>query len=423
MDKTSTVSKSFTENIQEYFKPLYDYLSIKLKDLSINNSSSRDLFIKCLQKYGVVLIVLFFILFMVYFATTDIFVMSTHLYLYYAIILIPLIFGISYSFSLFRRISDSPVVFLVGAGGIFLLIGLIYLYSKIKFTASIAKFSNIILLLFIFLIALIALAIFYKIFLNYLNRQTGWIGFIIQFLFYLPCLISDFITYEVKTTPNVVFVLFILELLLILGYMYIPTIIQKISINSDNIDLLKNSVFLNESTTIANNEIFRMYDKHHETYTFRKNYAFSMWIYVNTQQPSYLPYSKETTIFDYGKGKPSLVYNTQNEKGKYTIQYSNTNTNTSTFEIDIPNQKWNYLVFNINDNITDFFLNGKLVKSLITDKNNIPTFSESDFASVGDKNGLDGAICNIKYYKTPLTKYEITNSYNLLMYKNPPIQQ
>jgi hypothetical protein len=42
--------------------------------------------------------------------------------------------------------------------------------------------------------------------------------------------------------------------------------------------------------------------------------------------------------------------------------------------------------------------------------------------TIGEDNGLDGAICNVKYYKNPLTKYEITNSYNLLMYKNPPIQ-
>jgi hypothetical protein len=55
----------------------------------------------------------------------------------------------------------------------------------------------------------------------------------------------------------------------------------------------------------------------------------------------------------------------------------------SVFEIDILNQKWNYLVFNINDNITDLFINGKLAKSVITNNDNIATFSELDTVTIG----------------------------------------
>jgi len=267
------------------------------------------------------------------------------------------------------------------------------------------------------------MAIFYKLFLNFLNRQTGWLGFVIQFLFYVPCFIIDFIKYEYKTTPNIVFILFIAEIILILLYIYIPKLVKKLSISNDNIDLFKDSAFLNVSKTISNNEIFKIYDKYDETYTYRKNYAFSMWIYINPQQNSYFPYSKETTIFNYGEGKPSIKYSNNNKNGKYTIQYSNNTTiNDSLFEIDIPNQKWSYLVFNIHDNITDLFVNGQLVKSVITDQDNIATFSELDNVVIGDDEGLDGAICNIKYYKNPMSKYEISNSYNLFMYKNPPVE-
>jgi hypothetical protein len=39
---------------------------------------------------------------------------------------------------------------------------------------------------------------------------------------------------------------------------------------------------------------------------------------------------------------------------------------------------------------------------------------------VGAANGLDGAICNIQYYTTPLTSGQVANTYNLLALRNPP---
>jgi len=415
--------QTLSQRTVQYFKPIYDHLSEKTADLSTTDTNRRDFFIECIKKYGILLVILVCVLIIIYFSTTDILATTSNLYVYYILILIPLIIGIFYLFPVFSHFSGSPFVFLIGAGAVLLLIGGIYLYSKIKITKSFAQMSNIAILLIVCLFILFGLAIFYKLFVNILNKQTGWIGFVIQFAFYLPCLISDILTSELKTTPNVVFVLFVLEILLVLLYFYLPPLIRVLSVSNNNIDLLKNSVFLNLSKSIAHNEIFRIYDSKNLTYTFRKNYAFSMWIYVNPQQSSYFPYSKETNIFDYGDGKPSIKYSNNNQKGTSRIQYSNNTTkNKSIFELDIPNQKWNYLVFNINDNITDLFINGKLVKSLITNNDNIATFSEFDTVTIGEDNGLDGAICNVKYYKTPLTKYEITNSYNLLMYKNPPVQ-
>jgi hypothetical protein len=41
--------------------------------------------------------------------------------------------------------------------------------------------------------------------------------------------------------------------------------------------------------------------------------------------------------------------------------------------------------------------------------------------TVGEDGGLDGAVCNVTYYKNEQTKFQITNMYNLLMNKNPPI--
>jgi hypothetical protein len=417
---------------ESYFKPLYEYLLDRTKDLAIPDSNTRDFFIECLQKYSILIILTILILVIIYFASKDVNSLTTNLYLYYIAILVPLIAAIIFLFPLFRNFSGSPLIFLFGVGFVAFFIGMLYLYIDQPPTKSTLVFTNGMFVLLFFLAVLVGLAIFYKVFLNYLNRQTGWLGFFIQFLFYLPCLISDFLTRELKTTPNVVFVLFILEIVLILLYFYLPHFLQKITINRHNVDLFSKSLFLNTSKTIGKNETFRINNKNKNSYTFRKNYAFSMWIYVNPQQSSYLPYSIETNIFDYGNGKPSIKYNGQNQTGKYRIQYSNnaaTDTSSMTpastnsdFLIDLPNQKWNYIVFNVNENTTDLFINGKLIKTIFTHKNNIATFSELDTVTVGDDHGVDGAICNIKYYKIPLSKYEISNSYNLLMYKNPPTQ-
>jgi hypothetical protein len=128
--------------------------------------------------------------------------------------------------------------------------------------------------------------------------------------------------------------------------------------------------------------------------------------------------------------------NTNFVGGKYKIRYMNGSesasatpspTPTTTMPpnynyiyINMPNQKWNYIVINMNNGVMDVFINGNLAKTVSIQL--IPSFSPLDTVVIGDNPGVDGAICNVKYYTVPMTKYEITNSYNLLMYKNPPVQ-
>ena len=57
-----------------------------------------------------------------------------------------------------------------------------------------------------------------------------------------------------------------------------------------------------------------------------------------------------------------------------------------------------------------------------TISNNIPEItSATNNMIVGENNGLDGAICNILYYNKPLTKFQVAESYNLLINQNPPV--
>jgi hypothetical protein len=91
----------------------------------------------------------------------------------------------------------------------------------------------------------------------------------------------------------------------------------------------------------------------------------------------------------------------------------------------IPYQKWVNIVFNYNGNGVDLFINGRLEYSYLF-SNDHPEFKTSDTMTVGQDNGLAnndsiyGSICNIVYYKNPMTNVNIINNYNMLMYKNPP---
>ena len=96
-------------------------------------------------------------------------------------------------------------------------------------------------------------------------------------------------------------------------------------------------------------------------------------------------------------------------------------SNAPCFDMLIESQKWNNIVFNYNHNRIDLFINGDLVKTHIFEASNEPKRDyDKDLFKIGGDN-IDGAICNIKYYKKPLTKYQITSFYNLLNGKNPPI--
>ena len=124
----------------------------------------------------------------------------------------------------------------------------------IFFKFSSFQFFLIKVLLYFFLasIILLLLAIVYQVSSNYLQKQGGWLGFIIKFIFYIPCVITDFFKYilnEYNSTSTIVFVLFILEILIILAYFYFPKIVNYF-MHYYSVPLLKEPVPLNKETIL-----------------------------------------------------------------------------------------------------------------------------------------------------------------------------
>ena len=315
----------------------------------------------------------------------------------------------------------------------FLIIVATYVYiSTSKYAFSMMNFFTQYLL--IPLIILVGLSILYKIFFQYITQLNGWSKFIVEFIFYIPCLIIYFLQYlsqQYKVTPNIVFVLLILELIFILIYLCIPLMYKKLLSRNSNV-ILKEPVYLNRDLTIASSDISEFKNTGISgsdlgEVSYRTNYAISMWVLVNPRSVANASYKNETTIFDYSDNnetpsvKPRIAYKIT-ETGENHIFYFSNVSSKSSYSVVLPTQKWNHFVFNYYDSNVDLFINGNLERTFeFSDSVPPPVYSPSDTISVGSFDGLDGAICNVAYFKNPLKRSDIANLFNVSYQMNPPL--
>jgi len=275
-------------------------------------------------------------------------------------------------------------------------------------------------------------------------NTRGWTGFFLKFLFLIPCLIIDLfetLFAELKSAPKMVVVLFILEFLIVLAYLYITKLSKPATTNS--IVLLNKPVFLSQLQSIGHaNKLFmdenEIDNPSKAENTIRQNYSISMWIYVNQHASTYAAYSKETNIFRYGypnlkTGHPRIAYfndtNDTNKSDKVIVYINDavSSQDISGVMLQIKPQSWNHLVISYNKNVVDVFVNGNLDKSIHLEQNVRPDYNIGDVIEVGEgdntvtRGGLHGAICNVVYYKAPLTTFQVSRDYNLNRYNNPPV--
>ena len=313
-------------------------------------------------------------------------------------------------------------------------------------------------LLLVFMV-LVGLSIVYNVFLNEGYRQDGSLGFIIYMIFYIPCLISDYLKYlftELTTTPRVVYALIMLEIAAILLYIYIPRLFSKISLGTGK-QLIVNPTYFYFKKKISDIEPF--YDNNEKRFEgvigtknkIGRNYCISMWMTTN---PSTM--ADECMMFRFGSDlvdtdndvdspRNGCPYIACTAEGKWKFVVSNgvykldtngeleENTNGEfvideekkkkvTTELTVPMQRWNYVVMNYHDNEVDIFINGQLRETIYLANNVLPFYNEDMNVSVGsNSNDLHGAICNLVVYPHNLNLTQISQSYNILKLKNPPI--
>ena len=300
-----------------------------------------------------------------------------------------------------------------------------------------------------FAIIIVGLMIYYSVFVNSIKKLRGWSGFFANLLFYLPCLITDYFKYlfvEVTNTPPTVFILFIVEIILLLLYVYLPTIVNAVFIPT-GLTLLHKPTFLTPKNHITESNTFLLssplpvdidgYIKDSRNNVkpekiYNRNFSLSMWIFVNNTMLGNK--RQESVIFKYGSvndfyGKPCITYLGDNDwRFMFTNNHGYSATEDLTkvalpeYIVKMPSQKWHHVVFSYYENKVDLYINGSLARSMdISDQ--LPIRYDNDVIAIGsdEPDDIPGAICNIQYYKTPLSSAQISRIYNMLFMFNPPV--
>ena len=324
---------------------------------------------------------------------------------------------------------------------------LLYIYISYPKKNVVTQTLSWISILIAFAIIIVGLMIYYNVFVNSIKKMRGWSGFFSNLLFYLPCLITDYFKYlfaEVTNTPPMVFVLFIVEICLLLLYIYLPVIINAIYIPT-SITLLDRPSFLTPENQITESNTFLLtaplpvdidgYIKPEGNVKpekiYNRNFSLSMWIFINHTELG--TNRQESVIFKYGSvndfyGKPCITYLGDNDwRFMFTNNHGYSATEDLTkvalpeYIVKMPTQKWHHVVFSYYENKVDLYINGSLARSMdISDQ--LPLRYDNDVVVIGsdEPNNIPGAICNIQYYKKPLTSAEISRIYNMLFMFNPP---
>jgi len=385
-------------------------------------------------------------------------------------IIIPLVV---FTYIIFSKIGDSKHLFFLACITIFLSIFLLrsaipsfdrifndiilYFtsYQAIPLVSNETSFLISLALKFLLIVIFIVfLSIIFNIFFDESFKQKGRLSVYLYAVFFIPCLLSDYFTYlfnEVTTTPLVVFALIGFEIALVLLYVYVPKLLSKVVLTNSK-QILQDPMELYTKKQIGQKDDFYNVTKDlkeiRKTFksdepTFLKNYSLSMWITLN---PPTFSNDTECMILRLGSddgtasdpdnpriGSPYIgckgskmkvvfsnnVFSKKNSQQKVDID--NEKLSAVTIEIDVPFQTWNFLVFNYHDNQVDLFINGKLIetKSLASF---LPIYKNSQVFCVGSNtNLLHGAVCDIRVQPEMLNQTQISQTYNLLKLKNPPV--
>ena len=388
-----------------------------------------------IRKFLAALVCVFITGYAVYSASTNPKGLSSQFYIYTIVIILPIIVGILILNPVFKGPLTLKSLYFAGGVGLVICIS-IYMFYRVLNPASVSVATNILVFLLVFAV-IIGLAIVYRLFARVVANMPGSAGFLLRALFLIPCLLLDLLEslfVELKNTPKMIVVLFVLEILVILAYLYVLPLVKKPA-NLEAINLLDSPTFLTQKMQIGTAKQFistpdntnKMITDGSGNQLMPIHYSISMWVYINPQPNSYSS-KYPTEIFRYGvpvgnTGHPKIVYDNNSPSASDQCVIYTSQQDVSGTAISIVSQSWNQIVISYTDNSVDIFVNGELVGSSPYSKASL-SFSDVFETGYGDNtpsgSGVYGAICNITYYKRPLNAFEIAAAYNLNRYRNPP---
>jgi hypothetical protein len=338
---------------------------------------------------------------------------TTYLYLFTAVVPVLLIF--LFAFKKGGIFSETFNVYLISALLFFAIVYSIitFIYSKLDDNSMflLGYISNIL----SFCMLIIGLAIIHKVFVNNIMRLGGTPKFLLSLLFFIPCLLNDFILsikQDFVGAPSLAYFLIFMEFILLILYFSIKWIIDtkmiknEVMIHDGKFFLdtkkeinLANIVELRGQTERSSADLLDSISK-----TKPLSYALSLWIQINQPEVSNI----EIPILLYGDNsnpKPKMTYKSDSNVLNVAV------SGGTNMDIPIEHQKWNHIVFNYNGTTVDIFLNGLLHKTMNL-SNSVPVHHLSDTITIGNNDLiLSGALANITYYVEPLSAYQILAKY------------
>ena len=274
------------------------------------------------------------------------------------------------------------------------------------------------------------------------DPESNWVVNMLKlfanFLFYLPCLMLDFVDMikeQYKLTTRPILILLAMESAFILIGRFMPSMVAK-AINHTGTQILSEPISLTTSVPITTYDI-QFVNSHGvnvipvastSTMVHLKNYSYgvSAWFYIHPQPPNTNPNYSDgyINIMRFGEFGPSMQFSPKTN----TIQFElyekliNLNKNEPMTVSDVPLQTWNNVVINSDKGTVDIFINNKLVYTGVhipDDKNNARAAIFN--VELGQADGVHGEICNIVLNTEPFTKPEILWLYNANKSLNPPV--
>lgn len=316
----------------------------------------------------------------------------------------------------------------------------VYVHAPAATVVILTFFLNMVL----FLMVLVALVFLGNVATNYLKRSDGILAFLLEFIFYIPCLLSAGargLWADWKMTPPLSAVLLAFELVLILAYLYVPVLIQRAVTPSGAIVLQGPPVFLDQgavtvgtsdaartsaNSTVANNILPQGIGGDPPASQYNADYALSLWVAVNpggtASTSTQVPNGVEAPVFSYGTPtsyKPRMNYDVGRDV--YSVEVA---PDMVVSGLRVANQKWNQWVFNysIPNQMIDIYINGQLARSTPMRAEHPITFAAADQFTVGGPIPIYGSVGNVTYYPHSLTPYQIAQLWNThtALNLNPP---
>jgi len=277
---------------------------------------------------------------------------------------------------------------------------IIFLFGAVTLTLFIlSKFSITVKLLeiaIITIIIIIGLGISYLLLFSgseEIKSKDDFGEFVREFIFFIPCLLIELVKYlknQFNITTEITWILLFLEVILIIFYFLIPTLLKQSSTKGGTM-LLEGPIYTNNLRDLGSIEKKNL------------NYSVALQLWINPQpENTASSYSKWSSLFNYGN-RPNILYNGKKRMIKVVSMNGKNDLVTVYKSQDFPFQSWMKIVIIYRGSIIDVFVNDKLVGSL----SNVNPYIETGKITSGVEDGINGGIKDIIYFNRPLDKNEI----------------